>query len=118
EAAVLEAARLTRHSHGFVLGEAGIGRVLEGVFFRAVDGHAVLAAHAAIDELDNDFLADTLNVAVTPLLEREGGGFAAAFVGGALIGAAGGVGVDLVGWAKDNVDVAAVALPAGAARCV
>ena len=66
---------------------------------------------AGIHKLDVDVLADALEIAVVPYLEREGGGLAAALFRGPLIAAAGGVRIDVVGLAVGDVDVAAVGLP-------
>ena len=73
----------------------------------------VVAAHAGVDELDVDVVADAGQIAVVPDLKGEGRGLAAALVHGALVVAAAGVGVDAVGLAVGDVDVAAVGLPAG-----
>ena len=85
------------------------------VLFAAVDGEVVVAALATVHKLEVDVLADALQVAVMPGFKGEGGGLAAAFVDGPLVAAAGGVGIDRVGRAEGDVDVAAVGLPAGLA---
>src|SRR6266481_2559366 len=113
-----EAARLARHPHLLVQRQPRIRGVLQGVFFRAVHRHVIVAAHAAIDELDYYFLPNPLEVAIAPLLERESGGFAAAFVHRALVAAAGGVGLDLIRGPKHDVSAAAVGLPPGDASRV
>ena len=81
------------------------------VLFAAVDGEVVVAALAGIDKLQIDVFADAFEITVVPDLEREGRGFAAAFIHGPLIRAAGGVGIDRVGRAEGDIDVAAVRLP-------
>ena len=58
-------------------------------------------------------VADALDVAIAPLLEGIGGGGAAAFFVGTLVGAAGGVRLDFVRRAEGDVDPAAIRLPAG-----
>ena len=90
-----------------------LGVISEGIFFGAVHGHVIFAAHAGVDEFDDDFLADAFNVAVAPCFEGEGRGLAAAFFHGALVGAARGMGLNFIGLAEDDVDAAAIGLPSG-----
>ena len=115
---IVEALRLVGHAHLLHQGEAGAGNVQQGVLFRRVHGHAELARHGGVDELDDDVVADAFDVAIAPLLEGEGGGLAAALFRGPLIGAARGVVFDFVRRAVRDVDAAAVGLPAGDARGV
>src|SRR5581483_8510569 len=85
--------------------------------FGAIHGHVIFAAHAGVDKFDDDFLADALNVAISPIFEGEGRGLAAAFVHGALVSAAGGMGFDFVGLSKDDVNTAAIGFPSWDASC-
>ncbi len=94
---------------------AGAGNVQQRVLFAAVDGEVIVAALAGIHKLQVDVFADALEIAVVPDLEGEGRGLAAALFHGPLVAAAGGVGIDRVGLAEGDVDVAAVGLPAGLA---
>ncbi len=71
----------------------------------------VIAAHAAIDKLDIDVIADPLKVAIVPDLERIGRRASAAFIDRALIIAAARVRIDAVRLAESNVDMTAVRLP-------
>ena len=87
----VEACGLVGHAHLFHHGQAGAGDVQQGVLFGRVHGHAELARHGRIDELDDDVVADAFDIAIAPLLEREGGSRAAAFFRRPLVGAARGV---------------------------
>src|SRR5207245_132690 len=78
-----------------------------------VHGHVIVAAHAGVDELDNDFLADVVEVAIAPVFKWEGRSGAAAFFHGAFIGSARGMRFDFVGLAVHDVNTAAVGFPAG-----
>src|SRR5581483_10947426 len=64
-------------------------------------------------EFDDDFLADPLNVAVPPCFEGERGGLAATFFHRTLVASAGGMRLDFVRLAEDDVDAPAIGLPAG-----
>ncbi len=90
--------------------------MLQRVLLRAVDGVVIVAALAGIHKLQVDVVADALDVAVVPHLEREGRRLAAALVHRPLILAAAGVGIDVVRLAVCNVDVAAVRHPSRLAR--
>src|ERR1035438_9984820 len=72
DSAVGEAAGLVGHTHRLVEGKTGVGNILHGVFFRAVHGHVIVAAHAGVDELDEDLLTNALEITVTPGFERIG----------------------------------------------
>src|SRR5208282_5900930 len=108
-----ESISLVRHAHLLVQRQAGIRSVLQGVLFRAVHRHVIVAAHAAIDELDDHFLPNPLQVAISPLLERESGRLAATFFHGALVAAARGVRLDLIRRPKHDVSPSTVGLPPG-----
>src|SRR6202041_3153916 len=88
------------------------GDVLQRIFLRAVDRHVVVAAHAGVDKLDVDVIADTVQVAVVPDLKREGRGVAAALFHWTVVGAAAWVRVDVVGLAVGDVDMTAIGSPA------
>ena len=75
-----------------------------------------LAAHAGIDEFNNDLLPDTLDIAVAPILKWEGRSLAAAFIHGTLVAAARRMRINLVRLAKHDVDSAAIGLPSRDAR--
>src|ERR1022692_1736762 len=115
---ILEALRFGGHPHLFHQGEAGAGDIGQGVLFRRVHGHVVLARHGGVHELDDDVCADAFQVAVAPLLERVGGRFTAALFHGPLVGAAGGVRLDFVGRPVNDVNASAIRLPAGDSRSV
>src|SRR5581483_2555601 len=101
------------HSHGFVHGQAGAGHLRQGILFAPVDGHDVGIAVALIDKLDFHFLPNAIDVAIAPLFPRIGLSFASALFNRALIGAARGVGFDLVGRTVHDVNAAPVRLPSG-----
>src|SRR5246127_3275347 len=112
KSAAVEAGGLVGHAHLFPHGQSGVWGHQQGIFFRAIHRHVVFAAHARVDKLDDDFLTNAFDVAVAPLLKGEGRSFSAAFFHGALVGAAGGMRLDFVGLAENDVDAAAVRLPA------
>src|ERR1019366_1707900 len=58
-------------------------------------------------------LPNALDVAIAPCFKREGRGLAAAFFHGALVAAAGGMGVNLIRRPKHDVHPAAIGLPTG-----
>ncbi len=60
QAAAREAVRLLRLPHLLVHRRTGARHVLQRVLLRAVDRHVVVAAHARIDKLDIDVVADAL----------------------------------------------------------
>src|SRR6185437_7901258 len=74
--------------------------------------HVIVAALAGVDELDVNVVADALDIPVMPGLKGERRGLASAFIHGALIGAAGRVGVGTVRLAVGDVYVAPIGLPA------
>ena len=57
-------------------------------------------------------------IAIAPVFEWIGGGFAAAFIRRTLVGAAGGMRLDFVRRAPHDVNPAAIGFPAGNARGV
>jgi len=74
----------------------------------------IFAAHAGIDELNDDFLTNVFQVAIAPGFKRgtlRSG--RPALILGPVIGATGGVGFNLVGLAIHDVHLAAVRLPSG-----
>ena len=81
----LKRSRLVRHAHLLVHGQAGVGSHEQRVFLGAVHGHVVFAAHAGVDELDDDFLPDAFEVAIAPVFKREGRSLAAALFHGTLV---------------------------------
>ena len=83
-----EAVGLGGHAHRFHQGQAGAGHMQQGVLFAGVHGEVVFAAHGRIDELQHDVVPDAVDVAVAPVLEGKGGGFAAAFFRGPFVSAA------------------------------
>ena len=86
--------------------------MLQRILLRAVDRHVVVAAHAGVDKLDIDVVADAFQIAVVPDLERKRRGVAAALFHRPLVAAAARVGVDAVRLAVGNIDVAAIRPPA------
>ena len=111
-----EARRLVRHAHLLVECQARVRGIEQGILFGAVHGHVEFVAHAGVDEFDDDFLADPVDVAVPPVFKRKRRGLAAAFFYGALVGSTRGMGVDLIGLAVHDVNPAAIRSPAGHSR--
>ena len=66
-----EAVAFAGHTHLLGQRETGVGGIEQSVFFGAVNGHVVIAAHASVDEFDHDLLADLIQVAIAPSLERK-----------------------------------------------
>jgi hypothetical protein len=73
----------------------------------------IFAGAVGVDEFDFDVFANVFEVAVAPEFPGIGGGRAAALLGWAIVGAAGGVRLDFVRRAPEDVDVAAIGFPAG-----
>ena len=73
----------------------------------------VFAGAGGIDKPEFDVVADVFEMAIAPDIEGIDGGGAAALFGGTVVGAAGGVGIDFVGRAPEDIDVAAIGFPAG-----
>ena len=73
----------------------------------------VFAGTGGVDELDLDVFADAVQVAIAPQLPSIGGGGTAALLRRAVVGAAGGMRLDLIRRAPDDIDVAPVGFPAG-----
>src|SRR6185437_11125278 len=90
--------------------------MLKGVLLAAIDGHLVVAAHTGVYKLNVDVAADAIDITIVPVLEGIRGGFAAAFIHGALVHTAAGVGFLTIGRAKLDVDHAAVGELPGLAR--
>ena len=111
--AAIEAVRLARHSHLLVHGQAAVRGVEQGILFRPVHRHVVVAAHAGIDKLDDHFLADTFDVAVAPIFKGKSRSRAAALFHRTLVGSAGGMRLDLVRRTVDDVNAAAIGFPSG-----
>src|ERR1700757_3121425 len=89
----------------------------QSVLVIGIAGEEILSAGALVDEFQNHFVADTLKIAITPGFERIRAGGATAFFLGTIVRAAGGMRFNLVGLTPDDVDTAAVRLPAGNAGC-
>src|ERR1017187_9024096 len=75
-----------------------------------------LAAHAGIDELQVDLLADSLDVAVPPVLEGKRRSLAAALLHRTFVSSARRMGVNRVGGTVHNVNASAVGPPPGDPR--
>ena len=116
QSVAVEALRFVRHSHLLIESQAGVRRHEQRVFFGAIHGHVVFAAHAGVDELDDDFLADALDVAIAPVFKRKSRSLAAALFHGALVGSAGGMRIDFIGLAENDVHASAIGFPARNAR--
>src|SRR5207245_5353198 len=82
-----------------------------------VNGHVVLAALAGINEFDDHFLADSFEVAVTPVLKRICGSLATALFHGTFISAAASMGLNLIRRSEGDVHVPAISLPPVNACC-
>ena len=106
------------HAQLLVHRQARARYVQQGVLLRRVHRHVVLAAHRRIDEFDDHVRADPLEVAIAPLLKGVSGRLAAAFFHRPLVGAARGMRLDFVRRSVDDVDSAAIRLPARNARRV
>ena len=105
---------LTGQTHFLVHGEAGVRRVQQSVFFVCIDRHVVVVAHARIDELDHHFLlVNGFDIAVTPIFKRIGRGLAAALFHWAVVIAARGMGIDLVGRPEHDINASAISHPSG-----
>ena len=76
--ATVKPGRLGLHPHFFIQREAGVGDHQQRVFLTAIHSHFIGAAHAIVHELNNDFLANSLNVAIPPIFKRVRGRFATA----------------------------------------
>ena len=113
-----EAVAFFREPHLLGEREASARHVEQGVLFRGIQRHAVLARHRGIYEFNQYVLADTLDPAIAPDLEGVGRGHSAAFLIRSLVHPSGGVRFNLVGRTEGDVDAAAVGPPAGNARCV
>ena len=113
---VIETVGLGGEPHLLAQGQTGAGNIQQGILFRRVHRHVVFARHGGVDELDDDVRADAFEIAVSPLLKGIGRRLAATFFGGALIGAAGGMRFDLVGWPVHDVNAAAIGFPSRDAR--
>ena len=110
--AAAEPLRLAGHAHLLVHREPCVGRVEQSVFLGAIHRHVIFAAHASVDELDDDLLPDSFEITVSPIFKREGRRLATAFGHGPLITSARGMRLDLVGLAVHDVDAAPVRFPA------
>src|ERR1035437_1874267 len=71
----------------------------------------IVAARAGIDKFQDDLLADSLDVAVPPILERIRRSLAPAFFQRTLVGATRGMRFNLVGWTVHNVNAPTVGPP-------
>ena len=109
--AAIEAVGSLGGAHLLAQGCAGAGDVQQSILLRAVEGHVVVAAHAGIDKLDVDVLADAFDVAVVPGFKGEGRGLAATLFHGAFIGTAAGMRLNAVRLAVSDIHVPAVGLP-------
>src|SRR6266849_357195 len=109
----IEAIGFVGHAHLLHHSQAGARHVQQGVFFRRVHGHAVLAAHGGVYKLDVYVVADSIDVAVAPLFKRVGGSGSATFFERPFVGAAGGVGLNFIGRAVDDIDAATIGFPTG-----
>src|ERR1043165_8423429 len=112
----VETVRLAGHAQLFHQRQAGVRNIEQRILFGRVHGHAVLAGHGRIDELDDNVAAHALDVAVAPLFARERRRRAAAFLGRPFVAAAAGMRFLFVGRTVRNVHAAAVGLPTGDAR--
>src|ERR1019366_9558872 len=110
-AVALEPVCLVLMVHLLILSKAGAGDMQQGVFLAAVDRKVVVAALAGIHKLDVYVLPDSLEITVMPHFERERSGVAATLFRGSVVAAAGGMGINVVGFAVGDVDVATVSLP-------
>ena len=113
EAAASKAIRLARHAHLLVKSQPRIGGIKQQcIFLAAIHGHVVVAAHAGVDKLDDHFLTDIFQVAITPVLKRVSGSLTAPFVHGTLVRPAGRMRFNLIRRPIHNVDSASVGFPA------
>ena len=107
-----EALRFRRHPHLLVESQARVRSHEQRVFFGAIQSHVVFAAHAVVNELHDDFLTDAVDVAIAPVFKRIGRSLATALFHRTLVASTGGMGIDLIGFAKNDVHASAIGLPA------
>src|SRR5664279_5926658 len=99
---------LVCQAHLLVKGLATVRSVQQGVLLVGIDGQMIVAAHAGIDKLEVDLLANSLEVAVAPILKGIGGSLATAFFHRTAVAATRGMRVNLVGWTPHNVNAPTV----------
>ncbi len=90
--------------------------VQQRVLFRGIDGQPVLACHGPVHELDLDIGAHILDVAVAPPFERKSRHLTA-LLRRALITAARGMRINLVGRPELDIDHAPIGLPSRNSGC-
>ena len=71
----------------------------------------IVAAHAGVDEFNDDFLSDSFEITIAPGFKRERGRRAPAFFHGSLVSSARGMGLNLVRLAEHDVNPSAIRLP-------
>src|SRR5712664_3399874 len=107
-----EAARFGRRTHDFGQTRACTGNMRERVFLARISRDVIFAGTGGINEFDFDVLADPFEMAIAPQLPGIRGRGAAALLGSAVVSAAGGVRLNLIGRTPNDVNVAAIRFPA------
>src|SRR5258708_11324283 len=107
----IKALGLVGQAHLFVLGQAAARSMQQCVLPAAIHGHLVGAALAIIYKLDDHFLTDALDVAITPIVKGERRGAATALFLRTLIVTSPRMRVDFVGGTVHDINAAAVGQP-------
>ena len=107
----IHALGLLRHSHLFVQCLACFPARASAHPFPTVDRHVIVAAHARIDKLQIDVVANPLEIPVVPGLEWKRRRIASAFVHRPLVASAARVRINAVWLAVSDIDAAPVGPP-------
>ena len=104
---------LVGHARHLGRGQADLGGVVNGILVLGSQGQAVLPAEAGVHEFDPDLLSQgpAFDIAVPPHFKGKGHRLSASLLGWAVVGAAGGMPLDLVRRAEGDVDPPPVRLP-------
>jgi hypothetical protein len=87
--------------------------VRQSVFLAGIAGDVILARATGINKFDFNVFADPFEVAVAPQLPRVGGGRTASLLRWSIVNTAGGMRLNFIGRAPEDVNVSAVGLSAG-----
>lgn len=85
----------------------------QSVFFAGIAGDVILARTTGIDKFYFNVLANAFQVTIPPQFPRIRGRRATTLLEGTIVGAAGGMRLNFVGRTPEDIDVAAIGLPAG-----
>src|SRR5215472_15341675 len=84
----------------------------ERVLLTRVHRNVIFAGTGGIHKLDFDVFANPIQMAIAPHLPGKRRCGTTPLFRGTLVCAPGGLGVDFIGWTTDDVDTAAISLPA------